>query len=88
MRTDFCPSWGYFPRNARPPEWVEPFIANIVAGIHQAFSLAVAQTFWIGVAAAIVAAIAAVGMQELTLRTSQAPAPEARARLTSAPAAD
>jgi hypothetical protein len=23
------PPWDYFPRNARPPEWVEPFIANV-----------------------------------------------------------
>ena len=74
------------PAQAKP--FIEPYIGNIVAAIHQAFSLGVAQTFWIGVAAAIVAAIAAMGMQELTLRTSQAPAPEARARLTSAPAAD
>ena len=75
------------PAQAKP--FIEPYIANIVAGIHQAFSLGVAQTFWIGVAAAIVAALAAAGMQELTLRTSRAPAPEApRARLTGAPAAD
>jgi EmrB/QacA subfamily drug resistance transporter len=75
------------PAQAKP--FIEPYIANIVAGIHQAFSLGVAQTFWIGVAAAIVAAIAAMGMQELRLRTSRAPAPEAAPpRLTSAPAAD
>jgi EmrB/QacA subfamily drug resistance transporter len=75
------------PAQAKP--FIEPYIANIVAGIHHAFSLGVAQTFWIGVAAAIVAAIAAMGMQELTLRTSRAPAPEAAPpRLTSAPAAD
>jgi MFS family permease len=68
---------------------VEPFIANIVAGIHQAFSLGVAQTFWVGVGAAVLAALAAATMQELTLRTSNVPAaPESRARLTSAPAAD
>jgi EmrB/QacA subfamily drug resistance transporter len=73
---------------AQTKPFIEPYIGNIVAGIHQAFSLGVAQTFWIGVAAAIVAAIAAMGMQELTLRTSRAPAPEARPRLTSAPAAD
>jgi len=47
---------------------VEPFIGNIVQGIHQAFSLAVAQTFWIGVAAAIIAAIAAAFMIEHPLR--------------------
>jgi EmrB/QacA subfamily drug resistance transporter len=47
---------------------IRPFITNIVEGIHEAFSLAVASTFWIGVGAALLAAIAAVGMQELTLR--------------------
>jgi hypothetical protein len=39
-----------------------------VTGIHQAFSLAVAQTFWIGVASAIVAAVAAAFMIEHPLR--------------------
>jgi hypothetical protein len=29
MRTELYPPWDYFPRNARPPEWVEPFIANV-----------------------------------------------------------
>jgi hypothetical protein len=47
---------------------VEPFIGNIVNGIHGAFSLAVAQTFWIGVGAALVAAVAAGFMKELALR--------------------
>jgi hypothetical protein len=31
MRPEPYPSWDYFPRNARPPEWVEPFIANVRA---------------------------------------------------------
>jgi hypothetical protein len=31
MRTELYPSWEYFPRNARAPEWVEPFIANVRA---------------------------------------------------------
>jgi hypothetical protein len=53
---------------------VEPFISNIVTGIHAAFSLAVAQTFWIGVGAAAVAAIAAATMHEHALRTSTGPA--------------
>jgi EmrB/QacA subfamily drug resistance transporter len=74
------------PAEAKP--FIEPFISNIVAGVHQAFSLGVAQTFWIGVAAAVVAALAAAGMRELTLRSSNAPAPEARPRLSSAPATD
>jgi hypothetical protein len=49
---------------------IQPFITNIVAGIHAAFSLAVAQTFWIAVGAAIISAVAAAGMQELRLRQS------------------
>ncbi|MDP9483414.1 MAG: MFS transporter, partial [Chloroflexota bacterium] len=47
-----------------------PFIGSIVAGIHQAFSLGVAQTFWIGVVAAAIAAVAASLMREHALRTS------------------
>jgi EmrB/QacA subfamily drug resistance transporter len=47
---------------------VEPFIGQIVAGIHQAFSLGVAQTFWIGVGATVIAAIAAAFMIEHPLR--------------------
>jgi len=57
-------------------EAVQPYIPNIVDGIHRAFSLGVAQTFWIGVAAAIIAAIAAATMIEHPLRTG-APAAEA-----------
>jgi len=52
---------------------VEPFITNIVSGIHGAFSLAVAGTFWIGVIAAVVAVLAAVAMQELSLRRTAGP---------------
>jgi MFS family permease len=69
--------------------FIEPYIGQIVDGIHRAFSLGVASTFWVGVVAAILAAIAAAAMQELALRTAQAPSAEAsRQRLTSAPAAD
>ncbi|MEO8228422.1 MAG: MDR family MFS transporter [Chloroflexota bacterium] len=53
---------------------IEPFIGNIVIGIHDAFSLAVAQTFYVGVAAAALSAIAAATMREHALRTSAAPA--------------
>ncbi len=49
---------------------VEPFIGNIVTGIHEAFSLAVAQTFYIGVVAAALSAVAAATMHEHALRTS------------------
>jgi EmrB/QacA subfamily drug resistance transporter len=53
---------------------IEPFIGNIVIGIHDAFSLAVAQTFYVGVAAAALSAIAAATMHEHALRRSAAPA--------------
>ncbi len=52
-----------------------PFVDSIVAGIHSAFSLAVAQTFWIGVIGAAIAAVAAAAMIELPLRqANSAPA--------------
>ena len=56
------------PATVRPA--IEPFIGNIVTGIQQAFSLGVAQTFWIGVGAAAVAAVAAMAMQEHALRST------------------
>jgi len=65
-----------------------PSIGAVLDGIHRAFSLGVAQTFWLGVAAAAVAAIAAATMHELPLRTSMsaAAAPQPRAaRASSAP---
>ena len=71
------------PEQARA--FVEPFIANIVEGIHGAFSIAVAQTFWIGVGASIIAAIAATFMKELALRHETS---EAQVRAKSAAAAD
>jgi EmrB/QacA subfamily drug resistance transporter len=57
---------------------IEPFIGQIVTGLHSAFSLAVAQTFWIGVGASIIAAIAAAFMTEHALRTDNATAPAAQ----------
>jgi EmrB/QacA subfamily drug resistance transporter len=52
---------------------VEPLIPNIVAGIHDAFSLATASTFQIGVVTTIVALAAAVAMRELPLRRTHGP---------------
>jgi EmrB/QacA subfamily drug resistance transporter len=79
---------GALPEAARAA--VEPFIGNIVAGIHGAFSLAVAQTFWIGVGASIIAAIAAMGMKELALSHAtpgaEAAAAQARGAADSRPA--
>ncbi len=54
--------------------FVAPFIDAIVQGIYAAFSLAVAQTFYIGVVAAGIAAVAAAAMIEHPLRTAVAPA--------------
>ena len=59
---------------------IEPFIPQVVIGIHQAFSLAVAQTFWIGVVAAAIAAVAAAAMRELPLRKGFSPEQAAAAR--------
>lgn len=62
--------------NLVPPQFqdtVRPLIPNIVDGIHRAFSLGVAQTFFIGVGAAVVAGIAAASMHEHPLRKSFAP---------------
>ncbi len=56
--------------NAQTQVVLQPYITDIVAGIQEAFSLAVAQTFWIGVAATVIAAIAAATMREQALRTS------------------
>jgi hypothetical protein len=55
---------------------VEPLIPNIVASIHDAFSLAVAGTFVIGVVATVVAFVAAIAMRELPLRSTHGPAGE------------
>jgi EmrB/QacA subfamily drug resistance transporter len=53
-----------------------PVIDQIVQARNAAFSLAVSQTFWLGVAGSAVAALAATTMQEHALRTSNAePAP-------------
>jgi EmrB/QacA subfamily drug resistance transporter len=59
---------------AAAQSFVAPFIDTIVQGIYAAFSLAVAQTFYIAVGAAIIAAIAAAAMIEHPLRTAVAPA--------------
>jgi EmrB/QacA subfamily drug resistance transporter len=55
---------------------VAPYVDNVVSAIHSAFSLATAQTFWLGVVGAIVAAAAAVAIKEIPLRaTNDAPVP-------------
>lgn len=58
------------PPAARPS--VEPFIGQIVDGIHQAFSVAIANTMWIAVIAAVAAAVVVtIVVPELTLRRTR-----------------
>jgi len=58
-----------------PPQFADA-IPNIVEGIHGAFSLAVGQTFWLGVFGAVVAGVAALAIKEIPLRaTNEAPVP-------------
>ncbi len=57
-----------------------PVIDQVLAGIHGAFSLATADTFWLGVGGAIVAFVAAVAIKEIPLRhSSEAPVATAAA---------
>jgi hypothetical protein len=63
------------PAPARP--MIEPFIGQIVDGIHQAFSMSIGNTMWIAVVAAIAAsAIVALVVPELTLRRTTGPGVE------------
>jgi EmrB/QacA subfamily drug resistance transporter len=54
-----------------PPE-AQQFIPNIIEGIHGAFSLATAQTFWLGVIGAVFAVGAGLFIKEIPLRASNA----------------
>src|SRR5690606_25345866 len=58
------------------PAAAQPFIPNIIAGIHDAFSLAVAATFQIGVVTAVAAFVAALALQEIPLRRTTGPGHE------------
>lgn len=74
---------------AIPPEFqaaVTPFIDAMVTGIHGAFSLATAQTFWLGVVGAIAALVAAVAIREIPLRSSNE-VPQAAAHVAAQAAA-
>ena len=54
------------PDNVKPI--VEPLIPNIVQGIHDAFSIALASTFWVGIAGALIAAACVLFLQEVPMR--------------------
>ena len=61
---------------------VEPIVPNIVAAVYDAFSIATAQTFIVGVGSAALAALACLFLRELPLRTTvrEMPAGETSAR--------
>ena len=69
---------------AQQPQ-IAPLIPAIVQGIHEAFSIAIAATFWVGVVGAVIAVIAVAFMHEEPMRTTfefeptgeVAPAPDA-----------
>jgi MFS family permease len=71
------------PEQAR--QLVEPLIDFIVAGIHEALSIAIANSMWLGVGAAITAAVVAVLIPELPLRRDHNPG---SAALKTAPLGD
>jgi hypothetical protein len=50
-----------------------PFIAQLDAGFHQAFALAIGQTFLLGVGACVIAVVFALAMKDIPLRKSFAP---------------
>jgi len=47
---------------------VEPLIPNIVAGIHEAISIAIASTFWVGIVGAVIAAVFVLFLHEVPMR--------------------
>ncbi|MEO5884154.1 MAG: MDR family MFS transporter [Candidatus Limnocylindrales bacterium] len=49
---------------------VEPLVPNIVQGIHQAFSIALASTFWVGIVGAVLAAILILFLREVPMRST------------------
>jgi hypothetical protein len=49
---------------------IQPIIPNIVGGIHEAISIAIANTFWAGIVAAVLAAILVLFLHEVPMRTT------------------
>ncbi len=67
---------------------VEPFIGNIVTGIHQALSIAIANSLWLGVGAAIIATIVTLFMPEIALRSAHNAQSAALVQAETAPVGD
>ena len=56
--------------SAQVPPQFQQFVPAIVTGIHEAMSLAIADTMWLGVGAAFIGAIATLFIREVALRRS------------------
>jgi hypothetical protein len=56
------------PAEAKP--LIEPLIPNIVQAIHEAFSIAIASTFWVGIAGALLAFVFVLFLQEQPMRAT------------------
>jgi EmrB/QacA subfamily drug resistance transporter len=56
------------PEAARP--FVEPMIPNMVQAIHEAFSIALAATFWVGIVGALIAAAFVIFLREEPMRST------------------
>ncbi len=71
-----------------PPQF-QSVIPNVIEGVHGAFSVATAQSFWLGVVGAVVAFVAAIAIKEIPLRTSnEAPVPSQAVAGTAVPASN
>ncbi len=69
---------GGLPDEVRP--MIEPFIGAIVAGIHEAFSLASGSAFWLGIGAVVVAFLVLLPLPEQRLPTERLAELRGRAR--------
>jgi EmrB/QacA subfamily drug resistance transporter len=65
---------------------IEPIIPAIVNGIHSAFTIGVTAAFQVGVICTILAAVAALAMQEIPLRTTMGEVPTPAAAVAAATA--
>jgi hypothetical protein len=64
---------------------IEPLIPAMVVAVHEAFSLGIANTMWLSVAATLVAAAAAITLREVALRSRAEPGRRPSGTLEPAP---
>ena len=63
------------PRSWRPTPpaqqaLVQPLIPGIVAAVHDAFSIAIASSFWVGIVGAIIGAVVVLFLEEVPMRAT------------------